>query len=138
MKNRSLVLLVLFVVGCKGSGSDPSPVDEMRSVLTSGKWTLQNVTVDGVDKTATYTGLTLTFTATGFTSTNGHIVWPASGTWQFSDDTGKTITRDDALTVSIGEATTAKLVLMLTWSKTTLGPGRAESLKGNHVFTLTK
>lgn len=138
MKNIPILLLLILIVACKGTGTEPSPSDEMKSILTSGTWNLQSVTVDNVDKTSTYAGLKLNFTATSFTSTNGHVVWPASGTWQFSGDSGKTIVRDDQTQVAIGDASSAKLVMSLTWNKTTLGSGRAESIKGNHVFTFTK
>jgi len=130
------ILLAFFAEGCQKTAKDPSPSDQMKSILQSGTWNLQNVTVDGVDKTSTYSGLTLSFTATNFTTTNGRVVWPASGTWQFSDETGKNITRSDGLPISIGEATTSKLVLQLSWSKTTFG--RVESIKGAHVFTFGK
>lgn len=133
----ALILAIPFTQGCKGSSKDPSPTDEMKSILMSGTWQLQNVTVDNVDRTSVYSGLTLAFSATSFTASNGRVIWPASGTWKFSDDTGKSITLDDALPVSIGEATSSKLVLSLSWSKTTFG-GRLESVKGSHVFTFGK
>jgi hypothetical protein len=139
MKKLPFILLIVLVVGCKESGSDPSPIDAMKSILTSGSWQLQSVTVDNVDKTSTYAGLTLSFTATAFTATNGHAIWPASGSWQFSDDSGKNLLRGDQLPITIGDATTsAKLVLSLNWNKTTYGSGRVASVKGNHVFTLGK
>lgn len=133
----ALMLALPFAQGCKSASKDPSPADAMKSILTSGTWQLQSATVDNVDRTSVYTGLTLAFTATSFTTTNGRVVWPASGTWKFSDDTGKSITLDDALPVSVGEATTSKLILSLSWSKTTFG-GRAQSVNGAHVFTFGK
>lgn len=133
----ALMLVLLFLPGCKSaSKEDPSPSDQMKSILTSGTWNLQTVTVDGVDKTSTYSALTLAFTATTFSSTNGRVVWPSLGNWQFSDETGRNIKRGDDLSIAIGEATTSKLVLSLTWNKTTFG--RVESVKGAHVFTFTK
>jgi hypothetical protein len=132
------ISFILLIQSCgKSSSNDPSPSDQMKAILISGKWNLQTVQVDGVDKTTTYSGLTLNFTATNYSTTNGRVIWPATGTWQFSDETGKNITRDDGLPVAIGEATTSKLVLTLTWNKTTLG-GRAGSLKGVNVFTFGK
>jgi hypothetical protein len=129
---------LLFLQSCGNKGADPSPIDQMKTILTSGSWKLQNVLVDGVDKTSVYTGLTLQFTATNFTTTNGLALWPAAGTWQFADDTGKNVTRGDGLPIIIEEATTSKLVLKLTSSKTTLGSGRINSLPGVHVFTFGK
>lgn len=130
---------LLLLLGCgKGSTTaDPTPADLVKASLLSGTWKLQTVTVDGTDKTDTYTGLTLSFTASSYASTNGRVIWPASGTWKFSDDAGTGIIRDDGLSVAINSSSLSNLVLSLTWSKTTIG-GRAESLKGAHVFTFSK
>lgn len=129
---------LLVLQSCGGKGSDPSPADQMKTILTSGTWNLQTVSVDGVDKSSVYTGLTVRFTEGNFTTTNGRVVWPASGTWQFTDDTGKNITRGDGLAISIEEAITSKLVLKLTWSQTTLGQGRSNSVKGVNIFMFGK
>lgn len=129
---------LLMLQSCGGKGSDPSPADQMKAILTSGTWNLQNVLVDGIDQSSVYTGLTLRFTDNNFTSTNGRVVWPPSGTWQLSDDTGKNLTRGDGLPISIEEATTSKLVLKFTWNQTTLGQGRVNSVKGVNVFTFGK
>jgi hypothetical protein len=95
---------LLVLQSCGSKGSDPSPADQMKTILTSGTWNLQAVSVDGVDQSSVYTGLTLRFNDNSFTSTNGRVVWPASGTWQFTGDTGKNITRGDGLAISIEEA----------------------------------
>jgi hypothetical protein len=130
--------VMLSVLSCgKSSTTDPSPSDQMKAILTSGTWKLQTVLVDGADKTSTYTGLTLNFTGTSYSSTNGRVIWPAGGGWQFADETGTHITRDDGLPVAIGDASASKLVLTLTWTKTTLG-GRGGSLKGVNIFTFGK
>jgi hypothetical protein len=129
---------LIYLSRCGGKGDDPSPVDEMRTLLTSGTWNLQTVLVGGVDQTAVYTGLTLRFTDTNFTATNGRVIWPASGTWQFSDETGKIIQRNDGLLVTIETATTNSLVLKLDWDETTLGSGRVASVEGAHTFNFTK
>lgn len=136
------VLSILFLSGC-GSKSDPIPAVETDAakntkLLTAGTWSVQTVLVDGVDKTIVYKDLKLTFTATGFTSTGGGSVWPATGTWKFADDTGKVITRGDGLSINLTEVSSTKLVLALTWTKTTLDGGRVESVAGQHVFTFGK
>lgn len=145
MKSKFLICLsigclcsLIYLGSCGSKGDDPSPVDEMRTVLTSGTWNLQTVLVGGVDQTAVYTGLTLRFTDTNFTATNGRVVWPASGTWQFSDETGKIIQRNDGLLITIETATTNSLVLKLNWDETTLGSGRVASVEGAHTFNFTK
>ncbi|MBL7873159.1 MAG: hypothetical protein JNM78_16190 [Cyclobacteriaceae bacterium] len=129
---------LLFLQSCSSKGGDPSPADQMKAILIAGSWNLQTVSVDGVDKTAVYTGLTIKFTDGNFTTTNGRVVWPASGTWQFANDSGKIITRGDGLSITIEEATASKLILKFNWSQNTLGPGRTTSVKGENVFTFGK
>ncbi len=111
--------------------------DRVKEILV-GTWKVQSVTVSAVDQTALYKNLTLSFTDTGFTTTNGANVWPASGTWSFTDDTAKTMLRSDGVTITITEATSTKLVLAFSWANKTIGPGRVESVSGAHVFTFSK
>ena len=48
------------------------------------------------------------------------------------------IKRDDGLVVTLQEVTDTSLKLALTWTKTTLGSGRIESVSGQHVFSFGK
>ena len=132
--------ILVHLSGCKGGASDPTPTpvskqDEVKAKLTSPTWKMQSVTVDGTDKTSIYKDLSLKFSTSGFTSTNGGAVWPASGTWLFTTDDATAVKRDDGVEVKLQEVTDTSLKLALTWSKTTLGPGRIESISGQHVFS---
>lgn len=127
--------VIISVQGCK---DEVPETDRVKGILKASTWTMQTVVVDAVDQSTVYKGLTLNFTDTGYSSTNGGIVWPASGTWVFADASAKTITRNDNLAITITEVTDAKLILSLTWAKTTLAGGRIESVKGLNVFTFTK
>ncbi len=134
---------LIHLSGCGGGASDPTPTpvskqDEVKAKLTSPTWKLQSVTVDGTDKTSIYKDLSLKFSATGFTSSNGGVVWPATGTWTFTSAEATAIKRDDGLEVTLQEVTDTSLKLGLAWSKTTLGPGRIESVSGQHVFNFGK
>ncbi len=137
------VATLIHLSGCKGGAADPTPApaskqEEVKAILTLPTWKMQSVTVDGTDKTSIYKDLSLKFSATGFTSTNGGAVWPASGTWSFTNADATAVKRDDGLEVKLQEVTSTSLKLALTWSKTTLGPGRKESVNGQHVFSLGK
>lgn len=136
----ALVGGLLFVSGCKGKSEDPKPSkqDEVQAILISGNWRIQTVTVDGVDETDIYENLTLRFTATNYTSTNGLPVWPASGTWVFANDEATAFERNDGMLVEILEATSTSLKLGLAWDETTIGSGRASSVEGDHVFSFVK
>lgn len=141
LKGAGVLLLLVLIITISGCGSDDEGIketDRVQAILTNGAWNIQSVTVGGTDHTATYTGLQVTFSATGYTSANGDVVWPASGTWQFSDETAKSIKRNDDVVVEITEVADKKLVLDLTWTKTTLGSGRVASVAGEHTFTFVR
>jgi hypothetical protein len=139
---RNPLALCLFVAVLTACGGDdgpvtptPTPADEARTKLTSGAWNLQSVTVDGTNRTSVYAGMTLSFTATNFSTTNGLPVWPASGSWSFANSEGTAITRGDGMAIQVTGLTTSSLQLQLVWDKTTYGPGRSESVDGTHVYT---
>ena len=138
----AIVTLTGLFASCKSSSGDPAPVvskeDEVSALLTSATWKMSSVTVDGTDKTSIYKDLKLTFTSAGFTSVNGGAVWPASGTWDFTSAEATSIKRNDGVEVTLQEVTNTGLKLALTWSKNTLGPGRIESVSGQHVFSFGK
>ena len=150
IKIIATVVLYMTVFGtsiqlssCGGASGDPTPAtpskqDEVKAKLTFATWKMQSVTVDGTDKTSVYKDLSLKFTASGFTSTNGGVIWPVTGTWSFADADATAIKRDDGLEVKLQDITDTSLKLALTWSKTTLGPGRVGSISGQHVFSFGK
>jgi len=128
--------LVLFS-GCKKD--DPQPeTDRVKGLLLANAWRIQTVSIDATDQTTLFTGLTLSFNNTNYNTTNGGVVWPASGTWSFSDNTGKKILRSDGQEITVTEVTPTNLKLSLTRAKGTLAPGRVSSLAGNHVFSFIK
>ena len=118
---------------------DPTAVEKNRKILTTGgPWSVESVTVDGADQTTVYDGLELTFANTTFSTVGGGVIWPASGAWDFSDKSAKTIIIDNDLSVEINEISQKKLVLELVWDKTTFGAGKKSSLSGSHAFTFTR
>lgn len=132
------MMLLLQLSSCKKEEPSKLETDRIKLLLTSTTWKIQTVTVDGVDQTSMYSGLTLKFTDTQYTTTNGKVVWPASGVWIFADNTGRRILRGDNVEMSVQQIDTDKLVLNFTWATTTLGPGRLSSMKGKHVFAFVK
>jgi hypothetical protein len=131
--------LFFALAGCKKDDPAPeTPATDVVKLLTSGSWKIQRVTVDGVDASSRFAGLALSFTESGFTATSGNVVWPATGTWAFTDSSQKSITRNDGLVVTLEEITSTKLSLKLTWAKTTLSGGRTSSVAGTHTFIFGK
>lgn len=131
-----LCILITFQ-NCKQDAA-PSEQEVVLSALTGVTWKVGAVTIDGVDKNAMYPGLTVSFAASTFSSTNGKLVWPATGTWTFGSDNGRILVRDDGISVSITDISDSQLKLALSWTKTTLDAGRPASLRGAHVFTFGK
>lgn len=135
------IIVLTSLAGCGGGDDGPSGSrqDEVSNALTSGTWKVNTVTVDGVDRTDMFEGMTLSFTSTNFSSTNAIPVWPVGGTWVFTDETATEFLRGDGIVVTILEATNASLQLELFWSRTTLGSdGRTSSIRGEHVFRFGK
>jgi hypothetical protein len=130
-----LIIVSLAHTAC--DGNDPDPKDNMLKQLT-GSWQVSRVTVDGVDQSGLFDDFNLVIAPRQFSATNGEPVWPASGTWSFSDGQAKTFTRDDGIMVTIESVSNTQLRLGLTWTKTTIGAGRIKSVSGAHVFEFTK
>lgn len=131
----SLALMV-SMMNCS-SHSDPTPAQKTTQQL-SASWKVQTVTKDGVDITAQFTNMILSFTASSYTSTNTTPVWPASGTWKFDDATAKTILRSDGAEVTITAISSNSLTLQLTWSENVFKGGRITSVSEPYVFVFSK
>lgn len=139
INNGLSVLLLMGVLKITSCGDDPiSESERVASLLTAHTWKVFSVMVDNVSQSNLYTNFAITFTATGFTTTNGEPVWPASGTWTFKNENTKIITRGDGIEMKLSEINEATLKLELTWNKTTIGSGRISSIAGVHVFSLVK
>ena len=131
----TLTLFIFVISGCK-PGAEPTATAAMLQKIMAKTWVIKTETVDGTDETSLFSGMTLNFTATSYTTTNGGVMWPSNGTWQFTDETATAIKRNDGLMISIDEATETSLSLSFTWATTTFGQGgRVESVAGKHVFT---
>lgn len=137
---------VCFLSACGGSDPEPSKTqsEKVTEMLTAGGGTWSpasssGVTVDGVDVTEDlFPGFTITFGDGTLTTTGTSPVWLREDTWRFKDESATTIIRgQDSREIVIQEVTSSQLTLALDWPETTSG-GRNGSLKGKHVFTLTK
>lgn len=134
-----IVCGLFLIAGCDKSSPAPEPTEaeKVTTILKSGTWKIFTVTVDDTQSDL-YDNMTLSFTNSGYNTTNAAPVWPASGTWSFTNDSGKILKRDDGVLITIDAVTEDGLVLSLSWSKTTLGKGRTASVNGKHVFVFLK
>jgi hypothetical protein len=131
----AIIIISLLISAC-GGGDKESEKDRTNRLLKSTTWNVSRVTIDGVDKTSDYTGMTLKISDGTYTSTNGGPVWPASGVWKLLDNT--TAERDGSETVHIDALSETNLTLSLDWQKTTFGQGRLSSIKGAYSFEFIK
>lgn len=143
MKTTHLLsFLIIFglitLSNCGSKDPEPTEAEKTTKLLTASTWKLQSLTIDGVSDSKFFKGLTLTFTETGYTSTNGDPIWPATGTWEFTDGatTARKIKRNDNVEVTIDEITATGVTFSIQWNKTTT-EGRASSIAGKHIFKLT-
>jgi hypothetical protein len=130
---RKIITFALFCVvfaGCKDKDS-LSPKETVSKQLSSGTWKVKSVLIDQADATSKFTGMTLNFTSSSFTSTNADPVWPATGTYEFTNETGSTFQRNDKLLVGVFIINDNALVLGITYSNTPDTPGQ-------HIFTFSK
>jgi hypothetical protein len=151
-------IMLLFGVfsfsSCGGDGGDdpePTAGEKVLINLVASQWKVKSVTVDGADKSSLFPNLSITFVSSAsvngkptafsgtFTTVNGGSVWPALGNWNINDiAVGSKLTRSDGLEIQLTEVTETSLKMSLAWNKTTIGPGRVESVKGQHIFSMGK
>lgn len=143
MKNIYKLVIILFIAnlcllsGCKKDEVQPE-TERIKGLLTSGNWQIQSVLVNNTDQTASFAGLELSFTDTGYSTTNGGAVWPASGTWTFVNESSTKIVRNDGLEITLIEVTQTTLKLSLVNPTSTIGTGRLSSVAGEHQFNFTR
>jgi hypothetical protein len=135
---KAFFVVIIFLVSTCGKQSQTDAEKNTAALIGSGaSWSMSTVTVGGVDQTSTYSGMTLKFAATTYTTTNGRIVWPAAGSWSFASSDGKLIKRSDGVDVTVTSISNNSLVLEFDWANTTFG-GRLSSISGHHVFNFTR
>ena len=137
------VIAVFQLASCDNGSDSPSvtEVERVRNLLigtgTAGStWTLNTATVDDIDYSEVFAGFTITFNETGFTSTNGSLVFASTESWSFKDETAKEIVTGSQLEITIDELTQNRLVFSFNWDETIYG--RVEAVGGRNVFTLTR
>lgn len=132
---KKIKLLSFFLIlGC-AKNETKTQAQIVQGYMTDKKtWSINTVMVDGVDETSSFAGMALSFTSSSFTTTNSNPIWPANGTWSFTDATGKTFKINDQLVVTVVQASSTALSFSLTWTKTTFGGGREQSISGGYEF----
>lgn len=142
--NVFLLLCVLTFLACD-SGSDDPAVTETERVTNllignssiGTQWTLSSVSVNDIDYTNEFTGLTLTFSEGSVTSTNGKAVFDSTDTWSFTDENASAFTTSStALQITIQEISNNSLVLVFILDESIYG--KVDAVAGENIFTFTR
>ncbi len=146
--NKVFVVSLVLLWACGGDdgpGPDLQPtLAELQAEVTTkltgaGAWTLSGVTRDGVDVESEFSGFTVTFTASGFTTSNGSLAWDNTGTWSFQSGSSDTIIRDDNVTMLLVFSNNdSQLNLSFNVPNSSLDIGKVAGIAGNYVFELIK
>ena len=127
-----MVLLgLLTAIACGGDDEDELTI---KTTMQGRTWKLQKATVDGIDETDIYEGLTLKFTESAYESTNGHHIFHPIGTW--NEATNQTVNFDGELQAEVVLQSKEKITLKFDWDDITYGSGRVSSISGAHEFEL--
>lgn len=144
-----IITLLVFVLACNDEpgAAPPTEAEKRAEILIAGNGTWTISTSGGVllgegantiDVGELFQNFSITFTASGYTTTGTTPVWARSGTWAFTDDSGTKFRRNDNLEVNVLEISATTIKLSLQWNETTYEGGRSKSLAGLHTFTLNK
>ena len=134
----SLFFMLAGLLLFPGCGDKTEPESErVKKLLVAGEWGVQSVNGNAIDLTSVYKNLKLTFKDGTFTSAGGEPIWPASGSWNFTDPSAKKISAASP-EITILEVTDKKLSYSLPWTKTTVTGGRIESIPGDITFVMVR
>jgi hypothetical protein len=147
IKTKSKFFGVLLLSSCLLWGCDPKDLAVGIIKKMEGKtWVISTVTVDGVDRTSDFISLRLILQASNpdnplvsYTVTSNRDprpVWPANGTMSGLSQTQ--VKRDDGVVIDVEFPSDTQMTLTFDWTTTDYGSGRAEGIKGRHVFKFTK
>jgi hypothetical protein len=144
-----VVLLTLTLNRCGPPVEPPTDLEKYKTLLTGGKWSPSSATnwvvVNGVDVSELFKDFTITFTATGYTTTGTTPVWPRTDTWKFKTEASVkqgvaniVIRNSDGSEVTIESLDEKAMKVTLFWNKETTEGGRSTSIIGKHEFTFSK
>jgi hypothetical protein len=142
----SITAVLLTYAGCKGKGGDPEPIANVQFDKLKKTWKINTATLDGVDKTADYTGFQLTLSGTKGTPPFDYATsarpnlspWKASGKWEFGSAVESQIIRDKGVAADELSLTYTVTETTLTISFNFTGTGysaRTGVVSGNWVYT---
>ena len=135
----SLSALCALLVGIQSCKDDDDPkqtdVERVTALLVGDAWNIQSVMVDAVNYTEDFTGLSISFTESTITSTEGKALFPASASWAFLSDAAEVLVIDGT-EMAISSISSNELVLEFEVSESIFG--RADAVGGTNQLTFTR
>ena len=136
-----LLTILLLSASCKKDRDEAgNPLAQLQKRL-SGVWTVNNVTLSGMDVTVYYQGLTVDFNDDlSFTCEKPvDPVWPISGHYENQlENNQHVIVRSDNVRMFVTVLNASELVIQFPWTGKAPSGGRAASLNGEYQFTFTR
>lgn len=133
------ILLLLSSACDKEHDTTGSGQKGITDKLRAGAWTPAEVKRDGVIITTEYTSMRLTIDTNTYSTTNGGLAWPSSGTWTFPEGSTTTILRDNAVLITFVLSSDAKTLDMdFVIAERQYIAGRVTGLEGVYHFKFTR
>lgn len=131
--------ILLLLLSCDKEDAAGSSEKAVTDKFRAGVWTPAEVKRDGVNITAEYTSMRLTIDTNTYSTTNGGLAWPSSGTWTFPEASTTTILRDNAVLITFILSTDAKTLDMdFVIAERAYTAGRMTGLEGVYHFRFTR
>jgi len=130
-----LIAIMAICIACGGDHNEPSEEDIFMSKLCQ-TWNTNAVTVDGLDVTNDFAGMTITFDADNHYTTTHAVppIWPASGTFTLQKSgSAYEITRDDGTGITILELTDKSITFSFQY---THAGARINNVSGKYQFVM--
>lgn len=131
-----LMAVVIAMVSCDEAKNEvEKSIQDKFTEQIVGTWNVNTVEVDGVTL-SDFNGFSLTLSDGSYTTTNGNGIWPAQGTWKYTDSGITSITRDDGIEIAIRLLVIDDaLELTFTYS---VADGRVLGINDNFTFILDR
>lgn len=131
----SIAVAMMLITACGDDDTPPTP-QELRTEDMLGTWSIESLTIDGLDAAANYPAFKIDFQDNGlYSSVNGGQVFRPTGTWGWIN--AETVT-ELQLDVFTDVTITAFDNQRMTWTFTYALGGIRAGTNGNYVVTLLK
>jgi len=138
------ISIITLLTNCGDPEPTPQAVDQTLATIEalSKTWSPSQVTLDGANVSADWSGVSFSFTQNkSFTvsglSTENSLIWPSTGTYSFPDaNKPLKILRNDGIEITLNNLTDTSVDVSFVITGRT--GGRAAGLSGSYKFSFSK